>query len=52
MKVKIEFTLDIDPESWRMNYGIESLADIRADAKWKAKNDLRAHWAPKIWTCW
>jgi len=33
MKVKIEFTVEIDPESWTMNYGVEGAAAIREDVK-------------------
>lgn len=33
MRVKIEFTVDIEPESWTMNFGIEGPAAIRKDVK-------------------
>jgi len=46
MKVRISFTLDIDAESWALNYGIEDRAEIREDAKQKAERDLREHWGP------
>lgn len=33
MKVKIEVTVDVDPEAWHLNYGTETLAQVREDAK-------------------
>ncbi len=33
MKVKVEFTLDIDPQAWEMTYGIEGAKAIRQDVK-------------------
>ncbi len=33
MKVKVEFTLDIDPQAWSMEYGIEGTKAIRQDVK-------------------
>lgn len=38
MKVKIAFTVDIDPDTWTMNYGIEGASEIREDVKEFAKN--------------
>ena len=32
MKVKVSFTVDIDPEAWALNYGIKN-AEIREDVK-------------------
>lgn len=46
MKVRISFTVDVDPESWALNYGISGDAAIRADAKEKARHDLTEHWGP------
>ena len=46
MRVKISFTVDIDPESWYLNYSISGARDIREDAKAKAEHDLLAHWGP------
>lgn len=31
MKVRIAVTLDIDPEMWTLNYGVEGAGSIRAD---------------------
>jgi hypothetical protein len=33
VKVKVEFTLDIDPEAWEMAYGISGAKAIREDVK-------------------
>lgn len=33
MRVNITVTVDIDPESWTTNYGVEGAAAIRADVK-------------------
>lgn len=33
MKVKVSVTLDIDPEAWTANYGIEGNQAIREDVK-------------------
>ena len=43
MKVKIEMTLDIDNESWTLNYGIEHQADIRADVRSYAIDMVTEH---------
>jgi hypothetical protein len=37
MKVKIEFTVDIKPEDWVLNYGVEK-NDIRNDVKGYCEN--------------
>lgn len=42
MKVKIEFTLDIDTESWVLNYGTAP-EYIRDDVKEHAENSLTDH---------
>ena len=33
MKVKVSFTVEIDPEAWRANYGIYGITHIREDVK-------------------
>ena len=33
MKVRIALTVDIDPEMWTLNYGVESAEAIRSDVK-------------------
>jgi hypothetical protein len=33
VKVTISVTVDIDPEAWTLNYGVEGSAAIRADVK-------------------
>ncbi|WIF20520.1 DNA binding protein [Rhodococcus phage Jflix2] len=40
MKVKVEVTVDIDPESWTMNYGVEGTAAIREDVKQYCRNTI------------
>ncbi|NKS33137.1 hypothetical protein GS534_24225 [Rhodococcus hoagii] len=40
MKVKIEVTVDIDPEAWTMNYGVEGAAAIREDVREYCRNTL------------
>jgi len=37
MKIKIEMTVDIDVDSWVLNYGTE-LNDVRDDVKGYVKN--------------
>lgn len=46
MKVRISFTVDVDPEAWEMNYGVSGGAAIREDAKTKARYDITEHWGP------
>lgn len=41
MKVKVSFTVDIDPEVWTLNYGVEGAAEIRADVKVYAEDAAR-----------
>lgn len=33
MKIKVSFTVEIDPSVWTLNYGIEGAEDIRADVR-------------------
>lgn len=33
VKVRIEMTVEVDAESWTMNYGVEGTAAIREDVK-------------------
>lgn len=40
MKVKIEFTVDIDPEAWTMNYGVVGEREIREDVKMYCQNSI------------
>lgn len=40
MKVRVTVTLDVDEESWAMNYGIEGKAEIREDVKNHANHTL------------
>lgn len=42
MKVKVEVVLDIDPEAWALNYGVEGTASIRMDVREWAQNLLHA----------
>ena len=37
MKIKIEFTVDVDPEAWELNYGT-SRNEIRNDVKGYVEN--------------
>lgn len=37
MKVKIEFTVDIDPKDWALNFGTDIPAVIRADVQERAR---------------
>ena len=43
MKVKVSMTVDIDPEVWTMNYGVEGAAAIRDDAKEAIKQAVYAY---------
>lgn len=40
MKVKISVEVDIDPEAWTLNYGVEGAAAIRADVKRYAEGTI------------
>ena len=33
MKVRISLTVDIDPDAWTMNYGVEGAEAIRKDVR-------------------
>ncbi len=44
MKVKITHTLDIDPESWEMNYGVSGTDAIRKDVREHAFHMLNEHY--------
>lgn len=33
MKVRIGFTVDVDPELWALAFGVEGAAEIREDVK-------------------
>ena len=43
MKVKISFTIDIDPDYWETSYGITGAQAIREDVKTYAENTVRDH---------
>lgn len=40
MKVRITTTLDIDPDAWALNYGVEGQEAIRSDVREWARNLL------------
>lgn len=40
MKVRVTVTLDVDPEAWTLNYGIEGRSAIAADVREWAHNLL------------
>lgn len=40
MKVKIEFTLDVDPKAWSSNYGVTGAAEIREDIRRYVEGDV------------
>jgi hypothetical protein len=42
VKVRISFTVDIDPADWTLNYGIENGAEIRKDVQALAEETVRA----------
>ncbi|MFC9432742.1 hypothetical protein [Nocardia sp. NPDC057030] len=46
MQVSITIKLNIDPESWTMNYGVEGAAAIREDVKAHVTNSLRDFYGP------
>ncbi len=33
MKVNINMTVDVDPETWKLNFGQETTAEVRQDVK-------------------
>lgn len=43
MKVRVSLTIDIDPEVWTLNYGIEGAAAIRDDVKEAVKHAVYAY---------
>lgn len=44
MKISINFTLDVDPEAWAVDYGIEGGAPaVRADVKTYVQNTVHDH---------
>jgi hypothetical protein len=47
MKVKIAFTLDIDPECWTTEYGVEGISEIRHDVQQYVEHGVRADLAEK-----
>ena len=42
MKVRIEFTVDIDPEVWMLNYGVDA-KEVRDDVKVHVINGAQDH---------
>lgn len=42
MKIKVSMTVDIDPEAWTSNYGVEGAAAIRADVREYCEEAVRA----------
>lgn len=38
MKVRIEFTLDINPDDWTREFGVEGTAQVRADVQERARH--------------
>ena len=44
MRINVAVTLDIDPEAWAIEYGVEGAAAIRADVKMHAINALKQHY--------
>ena len=45
MRVRVSFTVDIDPESWTLNYGVEGAEAIRADVRVYAEEAARNQFA-------
>lgn len=43
MKVSVNITLDIDPEAWATEYGVEGSKAIREDVKQHAANSIKQH---------
>jgi len=43
MRVKIEVTLDIDPEAWTLAYGVSGAQEIREDVRAYALNGVVEH---------
>lgn len=42
MKVRVAFTIDVDPATWSAEYGIEP-AEVRRDVQDHAEQSIRAH---------
>jgi len=40
MRVKIEVTVDIDPEVWALAYGVSGAKEIREDVRAYARNAI------------
>lgn len=40
MRVRVDFTVDIDPDAWRVEYGAE---DVRSDVRTYIENAVRTH---------
>jgi hypothetical protein len=40
MKVRVSFTLEIDPKAWEGNYGVAGAREIRADVQEHARNTV------------
>lgn len=49
MKVKIELTLDVNPESWGEDYGSEGVAEVRQDVKEYVRNVVQNTEAALRW---
>jgi hypothetical protein len=45
MKVRIEFTIDVDNDAWTLNYGVEGEKAIRQDVKAYSTNLVVEHFA-------
>ncbi|MEB3023465.1 MULTISPECIES: hypothetical protein [Mycolicibacter] len=43
MKVRIDFTVDINEEAWAAEYGTADTAETRSDVQQHAKNMITGH---------
>ena len=43
MKVKVSVTIDINPQTWALMYGIEDASEIRADVKEAVTHAVHAY---------
>jgi hypothetical protein len=43
MKVRIDFTLDIDEANWSEAFGVEGASAIREDVREDARNQITEH---------
>lgn len=43
MKVRVSFTIDIDPKAWSEEYGVETAAEIRQDVSDNIRYGVLAH---------